>query len=100
MPQAVFPHHDDGWTGYVDQFGEFGLRVSVPVSPVFEPLYAGRLCPDEIVGDGSMTAIFFDAVEESRMRVLVYQDFLALDGNGEWFRGHGFLISFRPVLWC
>ena len=94
MPQPVFPHHDDGRTGYVDQFGEFGLRVSVPVPPIFESLLAGRLCPDKAVADWGMPAVAFYCVEESRIRVLVYCDAFAFDGGGEWFRCHGFLLPF------
>lgn len=100
MPQPVFPHHDDGRTGYVDQFSEFGLRVSVTVPPVFEPLHAGRLCPDERVADWGVSAVVSDGEEESCIGVLVHRDFFVSDSGGEWFRGHGFLISFRPVLWC
>lgn len=99
MSQPVFPHHDDGRTGYVDQLCEFGLRVSVPVSPIFESLLAGRLRPDEAVADWCMPAVAFGCVEESRVRVLGYCDFFAFDGGGEWFRCHGFLTFFRPVSW-
>lgn len=97
VSQPVFPHHDDGWAGYVDQFGEFGLGVSVTVPPVFEPLHAGRLCPDERVADWDMFAVGPDGEEESCIGVLVYCDFFAFDGGGEWFRCHGFLIAFRLV---
>lgn len=100
MPQPVLPHHDDGRTGYVDQFGEFGLRVSVPVPPIFESLLAGRLRSDETVADWGMLAVVFDCVEESRVRVLEYCDAFAFDDGGEWFRCHGLFTAFRPVLWC
>ncbi len=100
MSQLVFPHHDDGWTGYVDQSGEFGLRVSVSVPPIFEPLLAGRLRPDETVADWGMPAVAFDCVEESRVRVLEYCDLFVFDDSGEWFHCHGFLTFFRPVSWC
>lgn len=97
MPQTVFPHHDDRWTGYVDQFGEFGLRVSVSVPPIFEPLHAGRLIFDEPVGDWGVATVQPDGVEESRMGVLVYRELFALDGDLEWFRCHGSLF---PFAWC
>lgn len=100
MSQPVFPHHDDGRTGYIDQLCEFCLSVSVPVSPIFESLLAGRLCPDEAVADWGMPAVAFDCVEEPRVRVLNYRDFFAFDGGGEWFRWHGFFTFFRLVLWC
>ena len=99
VSQPVFPHHDDGRAGYVDQLCEFGLRVSVPVPPIFESLLAGRLRPDEAVADWGMPAVAFDCVEESRVRVLNYRDFFAFDGGGEWFRCHGFLTFFRLVSW-
>ena len=98
MSQPVFPHHDGGRAGYVDQSGEFGLSVSVPVSPIFESLLAGRLCPDEAVADWGMPAVAFDCVEESRVRVLVDRDLFAFDGGGGWFRCHGLFTAFRPVL--
>lgn len=94
MPQPVLPHHDNGRTGYVDQLCEFGLRVSVPVSPIFESLLAGRLCPDKAVADWGMPAVAFYCVEEPRVRVLVDRDLFAFDGGGEWFRCHGFLLPF------
>ena len=94
MPQPVFPHHDDGRTGHVDQSGEFGLRVSVPVPPIFESLLAGRLRPDEEVVDRGMPAVAFDCVEESSVRVLGHCDFFAFESGGEWFRCHGFLLPF------
>lgn len=94
MPHPVFPHHDDGRAGYVDQLGEFGLRVSVSVSPIFESLLAGRLCPDKAVADWGMPAVAFYCVEESRVRVLGYCDFFTFDGDGEWGRCHGFLLPF------
>lgn len=97
VSQAVFPHHDGCLTGYVDQFGEFGLGVPVSVPPIFEPLHAGRLCPDERVADWGMFAVRADGEEESCIGVLVYCDFFASDSGGEWFRCHGFLISFRPA---
>lgn len=100
MPQPVFPHHDDGRTGYADQSGEFGLSVPVPVPPIFESLLAGRLRPDEAVADWGVPAVAFDCVEESRVRVLGYCDVFAFDGGGEWFRCHGLLTFFRPVSWC
>lgn len=84
----------------MDQFGEFGLGVPVPVPPIFEPLDAGRLCPDENVVDRGMFPVGADVVEESCIGVLAYCDFFASDGNGEWFRCHGFLTFFRPVSWC
>lgn len=90
MPQPVFPHHDVCRTGYVDQFGEFGLRVPVSIPPIFEPLHAGCLCPDEIVVDWSVFAVGPDGVEESCISVLTYGDFSAFDGGGEWFLCHGF----------
>lgn len=71
------------------QSGEFGLRVSVPVPPIFESLLAGRLCPDKAVADWGMPAVAFDCVEESRVRALGYCDAFAFDGGGEWFRCHG-----------
>lgn len=95
MPHAVFPHHDDRRAGYVDQVGEFGLRVPVTVPPIFEPLHAGRLCPDELVVDRGVFPVGENGVEESRVGVLVYGDFFAFDGGGEWSLFHGFLISFR-----
>ena len=73
MSQAVFPHHDDGRTGYVDQLGEVGLGVPVSVSPIFESLYAGRLRPDELVWDWSVAAVQSDGIEESRIGVLIYR---------------------------
>ena len=94
VSQPVFPHHDDGWTGYVDQFGEFGLRVSMPVPPIFEPLYAGRLRSYEAVVDRGMAAVAFDGVEESGIGVLIDRDLSAFDDSGEWFRCHGFLFPF------
>ena len=100
MPQPVFPHHDDGRTGHVDQFGEFGLSVSVPVPPIFESLLAGRLRPDEAVADWGMPAVAFDCVEESRVDVLVDRDSFAFDDGGEWFCHHGLFTAFRPVSWC
>lgn len=99
VSQPVFPHHDDGRTGYVDQFGEFGLRVSETVSPIFEALLAGRLRSYEAVVDWGMTAVAFDGVEESGIGVLVDRDLFAFDDGGEWFRCHGFLTFFRPVSW-
>ena len=100
MPQPVFPCHDDSRTGYVDQLCEFGLRVSVPVPPIFESLLAGRLCSDKEVTDWGVPAVAFDCVEESRVRVLDYCDVFAFDGGGEWFRCHGSFTAFRSVLWC
>ena len=97
MPQPVFPHHDDGRAGYVDQFGEFGLSVSVSVPPIFEPLHAGRLCPDEVVVDWSVFTVGPDGVEESCVGVLAYREFSSFDDGGEWFRCHGFLF---PFVWC
>lgn len=70
MPQSVFPHHDDGRTGYVDELGEFGLRVSEPVPPIFESLHAGRLCPDEGVVDWRVFSVVSDDVEEACLGVL------------------------------
>lgn len=99
MPRAVFPCFDDGLAAYVDQFGQIGLRVSVTVPPIFEPLYAGRLVPDEPVVDRRVPAVVFDGVEESRVRVLMHEGFLAFDGDGEWFLCHGVLISFRLAWW-
>ena len=78
----------------MDQSGKFGLRVSVPVPPIFESLLAGRLRPDEAVADWGMPAVVFYCVEESRVRVLVDRDLFAFDGGGEWFRCHGFLLPF------
>lgn len=83
MPQPVFPHHDDGRAGYVDQFGEFGLRVSEPVSPVFEPFLAGRPRFDASVVDWSASSVGRDAVEEACMCVLVYCEFFIPNGGGE-----------------
>ena len=84
----------------MDQLGEFGLRVSVPVSPIFESLLAGRPRSDEAVADWGMSAVAFYRVEESRVRVLGYCDAFAFDGGGEWFRCHGLFTAFRPVSWC
>lgn len=83
----------------MESFGEVGLRIPVAVSPIFEPLHAGRLCPDERVVDRGVSSVGEDGVEESRMGVLVYGDFFVFDGGGEWFLCHGFLISFRLVSW-
>ena len=98
MPQAVFPHHDDGRTGYVNQSGKLGLSVPVPVPPVFEPLHAGRLRPDEAVVDWSVPAIASDGVKKPCVRVLADREFSAVDGGDERFCCHGGLISFRRVL--
>lgn len=100
IPQSVFPHHDDGRAGYVDQLGEFGLRVSVSVPPIFESLHAGCLCSDERVADWLMFAVGSDSVEESCIGVLVYGDFSTFDGGGEWFLCHGFryFLSFGVVV--
>lgn len=54
----------------MDQFGEFGLSVSVPIPPIFESLLAGRLRPDEAVADWGTPAVSCGCVEESRVRVL------------------------------
>lgn len=83
----------------MDQLGQVGLGVPVPVPPVFESLLAGRLRPDISVADWGMPAVAFDCVEEPRVRVLGYCDFFAFDGGGEWFRCHGLFTTFRPVLW-
>lgn len=83
----------------MDQLCEFGLRVSVPVPPIFESLLAGRLRPDEEVADRGMPAVAFDCVEEPRVRVLDYRDFFAFDDGCEWFRCHGLFTAFRPVSW-
>lgn len=98
MPQAVFPHHDDGRAGYVNQSGKPGLSVPVSISPVFEPLSAGRLCLDEAVVDWRVTAVAPDDVEEPRVGVLVDRELSAVDGGREWFRCHDVLISFRLAL--
>lgn len=84
----------------MDQFGEFGLCVPVSVPPIFEPLHAGCLCPDEVVADWSMAAVGPDDVEESGIGVLAYEDFFAFDGGGEWFLCHGFsyFLSFGVVV--
>lgn len=82
----------------MDQLGEVGLRVSVPVSPIFEPLHAGRLCPDENVVDRSVPVVAGDGVEESCIGVLVHRDFFSVDCSDEWVRFHGVLIFFRLVL--
>lgn len=79
----------------MDQFSEFGLRVPVTVPPIFEPLHAGRLWSDEEVVDRGVSAVGKDGVEESRIGVLVYGDFFAFDGGGEWFLCHGVFSSFR-----
>lgn len=100
ISQAVFPHHDDRWTGYVYQAGEVGLRVSVTVPPIFEPLHAGRLSVDEEVVDGRMPAIVSDGVEESCIGVLVYRDFFFFDCGDEWVPCHGVLIPFRLLSCC
>lgn len=99
VPPAVLPHHDDGRAGYMNQVGEFGLRVTVAVPPIFESLLAGRLRSDETVVDWRMPAVVADGVEESRVGVLTCQDFLAVDGDREWVRCHGGFISFRLVSW-
>lgn len=100
MSHSVFPHHDVGRAGYVDQFGKVGLSVPVSIPPVFEPLHAGRLCSDEVVVDWRVAAIVFDGVEESRIGVLVYRECFAFDGGGEWFCCHGFsyFLSFGVVV--
>lgn len=95
MSQSGFPHHDDGRAGYVEEFGEVGLRVSVTVPPIFELLSAGRLCFDGRVVDRGVSAVGEDGVEESRVRVLVYGGFLSVDCGGEWFVCHGVFSSFR-----
>lgn len=100
MPQSVFPHHDDGRAGYVGQSSEFGLRVPEPVSPVFEPFWAGRPCFDESVVDWSVFSVGRDAVEEACVYVLVYREFFVSDGDGEECLCHGFPTFFRLVLWC
>lgn len=84
----------------MDQFGEVGLRVSVSVPPIFEPLHAGRLRPDEVVVDWSVFAVGHDGVEESGVRVLAYRDLSAFDGGGEWCLCHGFsyFLSFGAVM--
>ena len=84
----------------MDQLCEFGLCVSVPVSPVFESLYSCRLRSYEAVVDWGMAAVASDGVEEACIGVLVDRDFFASDGGGEWFCCHGFLTFFRPVSWC
>lgn len=66
----------------------------MPVSPVFESLLAGCLRPDISVADWGVSAVAFDCVEESSVRVLGYCDFFAFDGGGEWFRCHGCLLPF------
>ncbi len=84
----------------MNQFCEFDLSVPISVPPVFEPLHAGRLRPDERVADWSVPAIVSDGVEESRIGVLADRELPAFDGGCEWFRCHGILISFRRVSWC
>ena len=78
----------------MDQSGEFGLRVSVTVPPIFKPLQAGRVPPDEGVVDWSVFPVGHDGVEEACIDVLVYCEFFVSDGGGEWFLCHGFLLSF------
>lgn len=78
----------------MDQPGEFGLSVPVPVPPVFKSLLAGRLRPDEAVADWGMPAVAFDCVEESRVRILAYCDLFVFDDGGKWFRCHGCLLPF------
>lgn len=94
VSQAVLPHHDDGRTGHVDQFGEFGLRVPATVPPIFEPLRAGRPCLDAGVSDWSVFSVGCNGVEEACIDVLVYEGFFAFDGDGEWFFCHGSLVPF------
>lgn len=67
----------------MDQCGEVGLCVPVPVPPISEPLHAGGLCFDEVVVDRGVSAVVQDGVEESGAGVLEYCDFLAFDGGGE-----------------
>lgn len=81
----------------MDQFGEVGLGVSEPVSPIFEPLYGCRLGSDEVVADRGVSSVWADVVESSCIGVLVYCDLFVFDSDGEWFRCHGFLTFFRPV---
>ena len=95
MPQPVFPHHDDGRAGHVDQLGEVGLCVPVPVSPIFESLLAGRLCTDKAVADWGMPAVAFYCVEESRIRVLGHCDAFAFDGGGETTHDVSFCFVLR-----
>lgn len=84
----------------MDQFGEFGLGVPVPVSPIFKPLGGCRLGSDKGVADRGVFSVWADVVEGSRVGVLVYCDLFVFDGDGEWFRCHGFFTFFRPVSWC
>ena len=83
----------------MDQFGEFGLGVPVPVPPIFEPLGGCRLGSDEVVADRGVASVGADVVEGSRIGVLVYCDFFVFDGDGEWFRCHGSFTFFRPASW-
>lgn len=78
----------------MDQFGEFGLCVSVTVPPIFEPLHAGRPWLDARVADWSVFAVGHNGVEEACVDVLVYEGFFAFDGDGEWFLCHGFSVPF------
>lgn len=65
------------------------MCVPVTVPPISEPLHAGGLRFDEMVGDWRVLAVVPDGVEESRVGVLEDCEFLASDGGGEWFRCHG-----------
>ena len=82
----------------MDQFGEVGLRVAETVSPVFEPLHACSLRPDESVVDRGMPVVACSGVEEPRKSVLMHCNLFVPDCDRKWFCCHGFLIFFRPGL--